>query len=175
MASIPFAFSVHHFVSSVGADAGFAAIIGLAILVFLYFAQARETASLRRQAEEAAEHVQQLELRVAQLSGSGVGSGTITPPPAPPPPGIARTAAPAAAAATATGIAAAGTGAGAPVARRAATGPAAPAGIPAAPAGVGAPALSSATRLIPISETEPVTAYTNGGPTGPAVVSPSGP
>ena len=32
---------------SVGADAGFAAIIGLAILVLLYFAQARETANLR--------------------------------------------------------------------------------------------------------------------------------
>ena len=43
MRVIPFAFSVHHFITTVGADAGFAAIIGLAILVLLYFAQARET------------------------------------------------------------------------------------------------------------------------------------
>src|SRR5438477_347314 len=93
MASIFFAFSVHHFVSSVGADAGFAAIIGLAILAFLYFAQARETASLRRQAEEHADHVEQLELRVAQLSRSGVGSGTMPPAPAPAPPGINKRAA----------------------------------------------------------------------------------
>ena len=68
MGSIPFAFSVHHFINSVGADAGFAAIIGLAILVLLYFAQARETASLREQAYESAQRVQQLENRLAQLS-----------------------------------------------------------------------------------------------------------
>ena len=41
--ALPFAFSVSHFINSVGADAGFASIIGLAILVLLYFAQARET------------------------------------------------------------------------------------------------------------------------------------
>src|SRR5437588_9790680 len=64
---VPFAFSVHHFISSVGADAGFAAIIGLAILVLLYFAQARETASLREQAYEAAQRIQQLENRIVQL------------------------------------------------------------------------------------------------------------
>src|SRR5438270_1592235 len=67
MASIPFAFSVHHFINSVGAYAGFAAIIGLAILVLLYFAQARETASLREQAYEAAQRIQQLENRIVQL------------------------------------------------------------------------------------------------------------
>ena len=66
----PFAFSVHHFINSVGADAGFASIIGLAILVLLYFAQARETASLREQADEAAQRVQQLEARLAQLARS---------------------------------------------------------------------------------------------------------
>ena len=59
MANLPLALSVHHFVSSVGADAGFAAIIGLAILVLLYFAQARETANLREQAYEAAQRVAQ--------------------------------------------------------------------------------------------------------------------
>jgi hypothetical protein len=50
MGSVPFAFSIHQFVSSVGSDAGFASIVGLAILVLLYFAQARETAGLREQA-----------------------------------------------------------------------------------------------------------------------------
>jgi hypothetical protein len=46
MASLPLALSVHNLVSSVGADAGFAAVIGLAILALLYFAHARETANL---------------------------------------------------------------------------------------------------------------------------------
>src|SRR5690349_7396008 len=68
MGSIPFAFSVHHFINSVGADAGFAAIIGLAILILLYFAHARETASLREQVYEWAQRVQQLEARITQLS-----------------------------------------------------------------------------------------------------------
>src|SRR4030081_1371408 len=67
MGPIPFAFSVHNFINSVGADAGFASIIGLAVLVLLYFAQARETSSLREQAHEAAQHVQQLEARLSQL------------------------------------------------------------------------------------------------------------
>ena len=39
---LPFALSPSHFISNVGADAGFAALIGLAILVLLYFAHARE-------------------------------------------------------------------------------------------------------------------------------------
>jgi hypothetical protein len=62
----PYALSIHHFISSVGADAGFAAIIGLAILVLLYFAQARETASLREQAELAAQRIAQLESRLTR-------------------------------------------------------------------------------------------------------------
>src|SRR4030081_2264974 len=68
MGSVPFAFSVHSFANSVGADAGFAAIIGLAILVLLYFAQARETAGLREQAYESAQRVDQLEARLSQLA-----------------------------------------------------------------------------------------------------------
>src|ERR1700735_3291970 len=66
MAPIPFAFSVHHFISSVGADAGFASIIGLAILVLLYFAQARETSTLRDRADEAEQRAVQLEARLSQ-------------------------------------------------------------------------------------------------------------
>jgi len=68
MASMPLALSVHNFISSVGADAGFAAIIGLAILVLLYFAHARETANLREQAALLTQRLQQAESRVAQLS-----------------------------------------------------------------------------------------------------------
>ena len=79
MASIPFAFSVHHFINSVGAYAGFAAIIGLAILVLLYFAQARETSSLREQAYEAAQRIAQLENRLDPTlpdAGSAAGAGS---------------------------------------------------------------------------------------------------
>src|SRR5437762_1136495 len=119
MGNVPFAFSVHHFVSTVGADVGFASIIGLAILALLYFAQARETASLREQAEDSAEHLRELELRLAQLSRgsagaaprSGAGRGTITPPSAPAPAGFARTGGTApASAASAASVAAVRTG-----------------------------------------------------------------
>jgi hypothetical protein len=68
MGSPPYGLTVSHFASSPGADAGFAAIVGLAILILLYFAQARETATLRERFTEAAEQVRQLELRVAHLS-----------------------------------------------------------------------------------------------------------
>ena len=68
MPSIPFALSVHHFISSVGADAGFASLIGLALLVLLYFAHARETATLRSRADEAGLRVQELEAQLADLA-----------------------------------------------------------------------------------------------------------
>jgi hypothetical protein len=106
---LPLAFSIHHFVSSVGADAGFAAIVGLAILVLLYFAQARETSSLRDQSVSASERVAELERRLAQL-GSAAVRAVGRPEPA-----------------EHTALA-----------------------VPAAPAGVAAPALASATRLIPL-------------------------
>jgi LytR cell envelope-related transcriptional attenuator len=138
MGAIPFAISVHHFVSTVGDYAGVASIIGLALLVLLFFSQARETANLRDRAEESDEHIRQLETQLAYASRN---VSQPTPAPAPAPAGVHRRA-PAPAPAT---IGAAT--AGAAVASRAA-GPPLPA-IPAAPAGVGAPALSSATRLIP--------------------------
>jgi hypothetical protein len=128
MGAPPYALSISHFVSSVGADAGFAAIIGLAILILLYFAQARETATLRDRFAEAAEQVRQLELRVAHLSRPVQA-------PAAPQPNVAPR--PAAAAAAA-----------APLPSR--TVRALPISeVPMAPAGVGAPALSAATRLVP--------------------------
>src|SRR5450755_2130838 len=125
MRVIPFAFSVHHFITTVGADAGFAAIIGLAILVLLYFAQARETKSLREQAYQADEQLQQLELRIAELSQAQPSSSATTSWPAP---ALAPAPAPA--------------GISHPIATSVMA-------VPAAPAGVGAPALTAATRLIP--------------------------
>jgi hypothetical protein len=141
MGSLPFAFSVHHFINSVGSDAGFAAIIGLAILILLYFAHARETANLREQVYEWAQRVQQLEARITQLSRQ---QASVTSQPAPPVPATPRTAPARAGAPTAAPTAP-------PVPARAIA--AVPAGAPAgAPAGVAAPALTAATRLIPAGE-----------------------
>jgi hypothetical protein len=143
MHTIPFALSVHHFISSVGADAGFAAFIAVALLVLLYFSQARETATLRRRADEAGQRVQELENELAgladqvaalpaEISVRAVGARS-TPAyagaPAPVPTGVA------------------GAAANLP---------------PAAPAGVGAPALAAATRLIP----DPVFAQPAASPVG---------
>jgi hypothetical protein len=52
MASIPFAISIHKFISSVGADVGFASIVALAILVLVYFSHVREAATLQDRLEE---------------------------------------------------------------------------------------------------------------------------
>lgn len=131
MDSIPFGLSVHHFVSSVGADAGFAALVAVAILVLLYFAQARETATLRTRAQDADLRVQELEGRLADLSDQVA---------ALPAEISVRAASPRVAAAYG-GVQ--GQFASAPAG---ADGDALP---PAAPAGVGAPALAAATRLIP--------------------------
>jgi hypothetical protein len=136
MAHIPFAFSVSHFINSVGADAGFASIIGLAILVLLYFAQARETSTLRSRADDAEQRAGALEARLAQVSReqSPQTQPAVAQRPAAarplvnPAPGVQAVPAGGPAVAPATAAAA----------------------LPAAPAGVGAPALSSATRLIPL-------------------------
>ncbi len=68
MASIAYALSIQHFINSVGAKAGFASIIGLALLVLLFFTQSRETANLRRRADEAEQQLYQLQLYVDHLS-----------------------------------------------------------------------------------------------------------
>ena len=68
MASIAYALSIQHFVNTVGAKAGFAAIIGLALLVLLFFTQSRETANLRRRADEAEQQLYQLQLHLDHLS-----------------------------------------------------------------------------------------------------------
>jgi LytR cell envelope-related transcriptional attenuator len=129
MGSLPFALSIHHFINSVGADAGFAAIIGLALLILLYFAQARETATLRRHADEATTRIGQLEARIVQLTRSQSAA-----------PQAQGARPPVSVGSVATG----------PIAARALA--------PAAPAGVAAPALAAATRLIPLPAHEPVPA-----------------
>jgi LytR cell envelope-related transcriptional attenuator len=129
MTQVPFALSVHHIISSVGADVGFASLIGLALLVLLFFSQARETATLRDRADEAGLRIQELEGELADLAEQLA---------ALPAEISVRAASPRAAAAF---------GAAQPDATVAAgLGGALP---PAAPAGVAAPALAAATRLIP--------------------------
>jgi hypothetical protein len=144
--SIPFAFSVHHFINSVGADAGFAALVGLAILILLYFAQARETSALREHAYEAAQRVQQLEARLAYLTrmqGAPPQQGTAVAPAPAGAGGPVAQPAPGRAAAAALGVASL------PIAAVAVAPTSASSRIPAAPAGVAAPALTAATKLIP--------------------------
>jgi LytR cell envelope-related transcriptional attenuator len=150
MVTIPFALSVHHFISSVGADAGFAAFIAVALLVLLYFSQARETATLRRRADEAGQRVQELETELAALADHVA---------ALPAEISVRAAGPRATPAYAGGVAAAPAGVSA-------GGPNLP---PAAPAGVGGPALAAATRLIPdptrpIAEPQPTPVGLVNGP-----------
>ncbi|MHB8692443.1 MAG: LytR C-terminal domain-containing protein [Solirubrobacteraceae bacterium] len=158
--TVPFALSISHFINKVGSDAGFAAIIGLAILVLLYFAQARETATLREHAADAGERIRQLEGRITQLmraaqsqaAGQQGAPGQAGQRPAP---GQALRQAGAAsrvagavpppAAMVGTGAAAVAAGAQAGTPGR----PPGPAPLRIAPAGVGAPALSAATKLIP--------------------------
>jgi LytR cell envelope-related transcriptional attenuator len=147
MASLPFALSVHHFISSVGADAGFASLIGLALLVLLYFAHARETATLRSRADEAGLRVQDLETQLADLADQ-----------------VAALPAEISVRAAGPRVATAPIGMAQRAMAPGADGAALP---PAAPAGVGAPALAAATRLIPmpelpVEEPEPATVGGNG-------------
>jgi hypothetical protein len=128
---LPFALSIHTFINNVGAYVGFASIIGLALLVLLNFAQARETSTLRSRLEEAGERIAMLENRLTQAL-RGVRPGVPGPPTVTPAPlGAVRAAG--SAAARSPGVAPA-----VAVTRSA----------PGAPMGVGAPALASATRLV---------------------------
>jgi LytR cell envelope-related transcriptional attenuator len=149
MASIAYALSIQHFINSVGAKAGFASIIGLALLVLLFFTQSRETANLRRRADEAEQQLYQLQLHVDHLSRHRAQQAAA--------PAAAQTTGAPVAAPPAAAAALARAGA---VASRAVPGEpittGAVATIPAAPAGVGAPALSSATRLIPLAEPDEI-------------------
>src|SRR5579872_4070337 len=70
MGPVPLALSVHKFITSVGADAGFAALIAVAILVLLYFAHARETSGLRAHIAELLERVSELETALARVAAN---------------------------------------------------------------------------------------------------------
>src|ERR1700761_2989258 len=147
MASIAYALSIQHFINTVGAKAGFAAIIGLALLVLLFFTQSRETANLRRRADEADQQLYQLQLHVDHLSRQRAQQAAAQAP--------QTTGAPVAAPPAAALMARAGATRAIPGEQVAAGGGVATL-IPAAPAGVGAPALSSATRLIPLAEPDEI-------------------
>jgi len=154
---VPFALSINKFVNSVGADAGFAAFVCVAVIGLLYFAQARETASLRDRLEDAHERIGGLEARIAQLmhlqsrqpvrqqpQPPAPAPGRVTPPPAGTRPmGSAIASVRRIPAATAPALAAV-------------VEPGTP--FPIAPAGMGAPALASATKLIPDPAPAPIPA-----------------
>jgi len=68
MYSPPFAsLSIRSVASSAGTDIGIASLLAVALLIILYFAHARETASLRDRLEDANDRIGRLEQRVAQL------------------------------------------------------------------------------------------------------------
>jgi hypothetical protein len=161
-AVVPYALSVHGFIDKVGADAGFAAIIGVALVVIMLFVHARETASLRTRAEDAEDRVESLERAVEQLGrvanqaaqlaqAAHTQSGHPRPGVAAAPAAV-RTAT-AARPVPAPAVAAAYAGA---AAQPRTIGP--PPQLPAAPFMTAGPALSSATRLLP----EPGAASSNG-------------
>jgi hypothetical protein len=65
--AVPYAFSIHHFVSSVGDDAGLVSIIGLLVMAVLYFVQARETAGVRRELRQNFLRTAELERHASKL------------------------------------------------------------------------------------------------------------
>src|SRR6188768_3944903 len=77
-------FSISSQVEQIGAICGFAAILGLAVLSLLYFAQAREVKRLREWAGRAPERAMELEQAVAEHAQE-VQRAPATPVPAPQP------------------------------------------------------------------------------------------
>jgi hypothetical protein len=159
---VPFALSIHKFVNSVGADAGFAAFICVAVIGLLYFAQARETATLRDRLEDAHERIGGLESRISQLLHLQSTRQAVPQPPAPgrvtPPPVGSR---PTGSAIPSVRRVPAATAAGSAV-------PQASAAFPFAPVGMAAPALASATKLIPDPVAPPVLPAVSAPSTVPA-------
>jgi LytR cell envelope-related transcriptional attenuator len=141
------AFSIHTFVDKIGAYAGFAAALGLALFALLLFAQARELRRLREWGAEAHARLEEQERRLAaalelarragasarQATSAGATSRSGAVPlsrPAQPAPAGARPRQAVAPASTSSPVRL-------PL-------------LPAAPAGVGGPALASATAMIPL-------------------------
>src|SRR5690242_21193612 len=81
-----------HLVQEIGSYAGFAAVVGLAVLSALYFSQARDVRRLREWAGRAPERAAEEEARIAaqastaqqQRAAVGGGGGAPTMAPAPP-------------------------------------------------------------------------------------------
>jgi LytR cell envelope-related transcriptional attenuator len=153
MGSVSLAVVIHTFVKSVGPAAGCAAIIGLAILVLLFFAQARETRTLRDALEHADDQLGALESQIAALSHTqaAITQQAQARQPAQPP------------------VVVRPLGTAAASVRQAPAAIPRPAPLPGAPAGVGAPALAAATRLIPLPAALPVPAAAVPTPAGVAV------
>jgi len=164
-----FALSIHSFVTRIGAYAGFAAVIGLALLAILLFAQARELRQLREWGAHAHDRIGELERRLAAAlelaRRAGASQRTMAPGaraaggPAPP-----HVGAPAAGRRAGTHPAARG-----PVAARTSA-PTRPPLLPAAPVGVAGAALGSATMLVPPPEGSPGVAPPAPGAPAPAAM-----
>jgi hypothetical protein len=167
--ALPAAFSVPSQVETVGALAGLAAILGLAVLSMLYFAQARELKRLREWAGRAPERA--AELQSQALTGvprrvtpqpvpNRAAQRTPTPVPTPRPPGAPAPGAPGAAGATAAAAAAA--------AKPGATAAPGPAGAPAAAPGTGKPATAAASAAAAGAAPANGQTGTPGAPAAPA-------
>jgi hypothetical protein len=171
---VPYALSVHGFIAKIGSYAGFAAIIGVALVVIMLFVHARETASLRERAEDAEDRVdhleqalERLERQTAQATQTAQGARGQAPAGVVAAPVAARTAS-----ASRPAPAPAVAGAYATTARPPTPGP--PPQLPAAPFGTAGPALSSATRLLPDADLAGANGRVNGnGARGPGAPAPA--
>ncbi|HZV72535.1 MAG TPA: LytR C-terminal domain-containing protein [Conexibacter sp.] len=163
--AVTLAFSAHSFVDKIGAYAGFAAAIGLALFAVLLFAQARELRHLREWGANAHDRIGELErklaaaLELARRAGAARGPGPTHPGPTHPgpahpgpahPAALQRTGVPAAARVTAAGRA----GGRGPLPARTSAPTRLPL-LPAAPAGVAGAALGSATVFVPLPANPP--------------------
>jgi hypothetical protein len=166
-AAVHAAFSLSEEIKDFGAYAGFAAVLGLAVLSMLYFAQARELKRLRDWAGRAPERAAELEARVQAEASKRVVAEPIQPRPA-----QAGVAATPAAAATPAGQAAAAApaaagGAAAATAAGAATAPAPTPGNGGAAPGAGPGAKPGAPAPATPGAPQPATAGASAQPATP--------
>ncbi len=144
--------SIHNFVNSVGAYVGLGSIIAVALLVLLYFAHARETATLRDRLDEAQQRIGGLEARLGQLMQAQAAAARRVPgaaPVAPAPSSLRAGGVQSGAVRRVPSPATAAAGASAGLAAVAAAPNRQAAAATWAPAGTAAPALASATKVIP--------------------------
>lgn len=161
---VQLALSLSKEIDKFGAYAGFAAVLGLAVLALLYFSQAREVKRLREWAGRAPERAAESEQRSVELAQQRVASTPQQPVTRPPAAtaGAGVQAKPAGAAATPAGgaVAAGQTVIGKPVAPVVTPTPPPPVGPTATPASTqpakSSPALASATNTAPITPAPPI-------------------